>query len=131
MTATDAGVIRIWDVRTKAEIDRTLVADCSVELPARDYFGLMVASLDTDGATVLSASYSPDAEYIVAALDYGRALIWSAKNYRKLAALNYHDRDVEHAQFSHKSNYLVTASDDGDAALWRLDDLAGVGDPEN
>jgi WD40 repeat protein len=131
LTATDAGVIRIWDIRTRAGIDKTLVADCSVEQPGGGNFGLMVASLDTDDAAVLSASYSPDGEYVVAALDDGRALIWSAKNYRKLAVLKYHDRDVEHAEFSHKSNYLVTASDDGDAALWRLDGLAGVGEPEN
>jgi len=123
LSATYGGVVRIWDVRNKTSLDGLLVDDCGIEETDSNQYGKQLALLETGGAQVMSASYSPNGRFVVVALADGRAKIWSGKDYRELYSIGVHNNPVEYAVFSNNGRYMVTVAYDDKTLLWQLDPL--------
>jgi WD40 repeat protein len=123
LSATYGGMVRVWDVRNKTAIDGSVVNDCGVDQADENHYGRQMALLDTGGAGVMNASYSPDGSYVVVALDNGSAKIWSGRDYRELYTVDLHNNPVEYAVFSNNGRYLVTVAYDDKTLLWKLDPL--------
>ena len=67
------------------------------------------------------ASFSPDGERIVAALDDDSAMIWDWRRGTRSLRLKGHTDEVNTAAFSPDGTRVVTASDDDTAAIWDLE----------
>ena len=101
VTASTAGVARVWDLGT---------GKARLALKHED--------------VVTDAEYSPDGRRIVTASKDHTARVWDATSGRELARVG-HDASVTQAAFSPDSREIVTASDDGTARVWdATDDFA-------
>jgi WD40 repeat protein len=78
------------------------------------------------GVTVHGASWSPDGQRLVAALDDGTARIWKPGDPAEPIVLRGHQAGLRSAAWSPDGTRIVTASGDRTARVWKAD---GSGDP--
>lgn len=95
LTASDDGLVRIWDSRTGAQL-------VALRTHAK---GVMFATFSPDGSRVLTASFD------------GTASLWDVKTEIELLRLQ-HKKEVFSAHFSSDGKLILTASKDGTTHLW-------------
>ncbi len=134
LTASDAGIARLWDRQGK-----------ELAIFTGHTYGISSAIFSPDGATILTASgdwtvrlwnrqgqllgvlnheagvntivFSPDGQFILTASFDNTARLWDRQG-KELAVLQGHTEGLNSAVFSPDGQSIVTASADGTARLW-------------
>jgi WD40 repeat protein len=137
VSASIDGAVRVWDVRTGAQIavmrsglitmcaafspDGRRIVSASWDQSVRVWDagnGAQIAVLRGHELSVNSAAFSPDGRRIVSASTDGTVRVWDARTGAPIAVLRGHTYAVSSAAFSPDSRRIVSASYDKTVRVW-------------
>lgn len=138
----DSGKILVWLLRYhrsllleerihKGSVDRIVFSPDNKEIlttslgQARIWSGGLTSSdfwqdLPFEGGQITAATFSPDGNRILIALQDGTAFVWSKDDISSRQALRGHEGGVTSAEFSRDGSQVLTVSGSGTARVWRL-----------
>lgn len=121
VTAGTDGTARVWEASfpVKGEEEEAVENDPTLAVPAQVRWRSLGVLRGHSGA-LLSATFSPDGEYIATASVDGTARVWEASFPQNLEQLHGDATQVVKAAFSPDGKYLATADHDDHIRVWEV-----------
>jgi WD40 repeat protein/serine/threonine protein kinase len=116
---------REWTANNLSGVEKLLAA-CPAELCGWEWHYLKRRRLEGlpplhHRATVFSAAFSPDDQWIASGSQDGKVRIWNATTGRELPSFQAHKNHVRSVAFSPDGRHLATASWDRTVKVWEFD----------
>lgn len=142
VTASDDGIVRLWDAESGEKLVDCLGYKVQVYMAVFSPDGKKVAAASKDSTVrvwnvsdgkvesicighkdeVLSVMFSPDSKKIVTASKDSTVKIWDVQSGKIQVDYTRHTKQVNTAVFSPDGKYILSASNDYTARLWSVED---------